>query len=60
VRRILNGENVPSKDVVAPDVNMDKKPDFSINREVDLFLWATAIVLIKAVLVVLHRRWFST
>ena len=56
--RLLDGENVSSQDVVAPVLDMSKKPIFSISREVDLFLWAAGIVSIKAILVIAGKLWF--
>ena len=57
--RLLDGNFVSSHDIVAPILDMNKTPAFSITHEVNLFLWSAAIVIIKAALVVLFRHWFS-
>lgn len=55
---LLDGKTVSSQDIVAPALDMDKMPAFSITREVNLFLWSAGIVIIKAALVVVCRPWF--
>ena len=56
--RLLDGAKIPCQDLVAPLVNMNDAPAFSITREAGLFLWSAGIVLLKASLVVLSRKWF--
>ncbi len=55
---VLDGKTVSSQDIVAPALDMDKQPAFSIKREVNLFLWSAAIVIIKAAILVVCRPWF--
>jgi hypothetical protein len=55
---VLDGKTVSSQDIVVPVLDMNKTPAFSITREVNLFLWSAAIVIIKAVLVVVFRPWY--
>lgn len=50
---LLDGLSVSSKNVVAPDLNMDQEPAFSITREVNLFLWSAGIIIIKSAVVVI-------
>lgn len=50
---LLDGLSVSSKNVVAPDLNMDQGPAFSITREVNLFLWSAGIITIKSAVVVI-------
>lgn len=52
---LLNGESVPSQDIVAPLLDMKKMPAFSITREVNLFLWAAGIIIIKSAILVAMR-----
>lgn len=56
--RMLDGEIVSSQDIVAPPLDTDKTPAFSVSREVNLFLWSAAVVTIKAALVIVCRLWF--
>jgi hypothetical protein len=57
--RLVDGLSVPSREIVAPVLDFEKKPVFSIIREVNLFLWAAAIIIIKSVLLFVCRSWFS-
>ncbi|MBI5213840.1 MAG: hypothetical protein HY957_10815 [Nitrospirae bacterium] len=50
--QLLDGRSVSSQDVVAAILDMNKKPTFSITREVDLFLWSAGIIIIKVVIVI--------
>ncbi len=54
---LLDGLSVTSEDIVAPAPDMNRKPAFSIVREVNLFLWSAAIIIIKlAVVVILAQQ----
>ena len=53
---LLDGLPVGSEDIVAPALDMNRKPAFSITREVNLFLWSAGIILIKSIVVVILVR----
>lgn len=50
---LLDGQKVAAQDMVAPLLDLNAKPALSITYEVNLFLWAAAIIFLKALLVVI-------
>lgn len=54
---LLGGLSVTPQNVVAPLLDFKKEPAFSITREVNLFLWAAAVIIIKAAILFYCRSW---
>lgn len=54
--RMIDGEAVTSEEIVAPHLRMTANPRLSVPREANLFLWAAAIVILKALFLLAIRN----